>query len=90
MFSHRFFNTIVAVALLVTIALTVREVAATSILVSQTSPTASVCDSLPSQSSVHTEYMPERGVWVIYTEDGPTGVDGGLIQLLSENLACSK
>jgi hypothetical protein len=89
MFSRRLFNIVVAVALLVVIGLTIREAAATTLVVSQTSSERSVCDSLPSRYSIHTEYMPERGAWVISTEDGPTGIDGGLIQLLSDFRACS-
>ena len=90
MFSRNLFNGIVAISLLAVIGLTVREVAATTIVVSQSSSATTLCASLPSHYSIHTEYVQEKGAWVTYTEDGPTGVDGGLIQLLSDNRACSK
>jgi len=91
MFSHRLFNFIVAIGLLVVIGLTVREAsAATTALVSHQGFAELACESLPSHDSIHTEYVTERGVWVTYTEDGPTGIDGGLINLLSNYRTCSK
>ena len=90
MFSHRLFNIVIAIALIVVIGLTVREAAATSIVVSQNDSTKAICPSLPSHYSIHMEYVKERNAWVTYTEDGPTGIDGGLIQLLSDNRVCSK
>lgn len=90
MFSHRLFNIIVAVALLVVIGLTVREAAATAQLISRAKSVETACASLPSQHSIRTEYVPERGLWVTYSESGPTGMDGGLIQILSDRQACSK
>ena len=71
------------------IGLTVREVAATTVVAAQPDSAEAVCTSLPSQYSIHTEYVQEKGVWVAYTENGPAGVEGGLIQLLSDNRACS-
>lgn len=90
MFNRRLFNIFVVVALLVVIGLTVREVAATALLVSSSKSTEAVCASLPSRHSIRTEYAAERGVWVIDTEGGPTGVDGGLIQLLSDYRDCAQ
>jgi hypothetical protein len=90
MFSHRLFNIIVVIALLVVAGLTVREAAATTNVISQASSARTVCTSMPPSSSIHTEYLPERGVWVTYSESGPTGVDGGLIQILSDLRACSQ
>ena len=90
MFSHRLFNIIVAIALLVVIGLSVREAAATTDVIAQAGSAKTACASLPSDYSIRTEYVPERGVWVTYSEGGPTGVDGGLIQLLSDHRACSK
>jgi hypothetical protein len=90
MFTRRLFNVFVVVALLVVIGLTVREVAATTLLVSSSRSTEAACASLPSQHSFRTEYVQESGVWMTYSEDGPTGLDGGLIQLLSDYRDCSR
>jgi len=88
MFSQRLFNFVVATALLVVIGLTVREAAATTVVTAQQSSTESLCDGLPTDTSIHTEYVEEKGAWMTYTEEGPTGVNGGLIQLLSDQSAC--
>ncbi len=81
MFSNRLLYVILVFALLLVAGLTVQGVAATANLVSD----ESVCRGVASQTTFHTKYVAERGAWVTYTEDGPTGVDGGLIYLLSEN-----
>lgn len=47
------------------------------------------CASLPSRLSLHNVYMDATNVRVSYTEDGPTGVDGGLMHLLSAYRTCS-
>jgi hypothetical protein len=86
---HHLFNLLIAIALVILIALTVREAFATSITTSQTH-TAVKCDSLPSRYSIHTEEVKETGRQVSYTEDGPTGVDGGLVYLLSAYRTCSR
>jgi hypothetical protein len=90
MYINRLFKLFVFTLLVVVIGLTVREAAATTAVISQANSAETVCSSLPSGYSIHTEYVQEKGAWVTYTEDGPTGVDGGLIQLLSDNRACSK
>lgn len=90
MFSHRLFNIVIAVALLVVIGVSVREVSATSVVVSQTNTVDPACKSLPSASSIRSEYVKERGVWMTYSDDGPTGMDGGLIYLFSADRACSE
>lgn len=87
---NRLFNIIVAIALLLVIGLTVREAVATTAVVSlQKISSEPACASLPSRSSIHNEYVEGLG-WVTYTEDGPTGMDGGLIDLLSNYRTCSK
>jgi hypothetical protein len=48
------------------------------------------CVSLPSHYSVHSEIIPETGTTLPYTEDGPAGLDGGLIHLLSNYRTCSR
>ena len=86
--SQRFFHFLVAIALLAALTLTAREAAATSdILFHTESVSRSECADLPSRHSIHTEYNSQRGVWNTVSEDGPTGMDGGLIHLLSD---CSR
>jgi hypothetical protein len=89
MLKHRLFNLLIAIALVIVIAFTVREVAATSDVTSQTEGLR-MCHSLPSPYSIHSEYDETTGVFVIRTEDGPTGVDGGLKTLLSAYKTCSR
>lgn len=48
------------------------------------------CESLPSRYSLHPVYVKEMGMWLPYTEDGPTGMDGGMIHLLSIYRSCSR
>lgn len=90
MFSHRLFNILIAVALLVVIGISVREASATTVVISQANSAEPACKSLPSTSSIRSEYVKERGVWMTYSDDGPTGIDGGLIYLLSAARACSE
>jgi hypothetical protein len=94
MLNIRLFNLLIAIALVIVVALTVREVFATGNIVSQTNATngamALECASLPSHYSIHTESVKETGTRLTYTEDGPTGIDGGLIYLLSSYRTCSR
>jgi hypothetical protein len=88
---QRFFHLLITIALLAVIALTVSEAAATAHILSQTeSVSRSKCADLPSRHSIRTEYSSQRGAWITVSEDGPTGVDGGLIQLLSDYRTCSR
>jgi hypothetical protein len=89
MLKNRLFNVLIAFALVVTVALTVREAFATSSITSQ-NDIAIKCDSLPSRYSIHTEIMETTGTRLTYTEDGPTGIDGGLMHLLSAYRTCSR
>ena len=89
MFKRRLFNVLIALTLVITLAFTVREAFAITILRSEAN-TVATCASLPSQYSIRTEYVPEAGMWIVRTENGPTGVDGGLIDLLSNYRTCSK
>ena len=91
--TNRLFNLFIAVALVVIIALTIREAAATAGVVSQASSASrsSVeCASLPSRYSIHSKYVEGLNAWVTYTDHGPTGVDGGLVELLSSYRTCSR
>lgn len=47
------------------------------------------CSELPSRYSIRNEYVKGMNLWLSHTEDGPTGVDGGLINLFSSYRACS-
>jgi hypothetical protein len=89
MFKNHLFNVLIAVVLVLTLAFTVREAFATSALRAEGS-TVAICDSLPSRDSVHTEYVQAADMWIVRTENGPTGVDGGLIDLLSHFQTCSR
>lgn len=90
--TNRLFNLFVVVALVVIAALTVREAAATVDLLSRSDAnarSAPECSDLPSRRSIHTKYVEGAG-WMTYSEDGPTGVDGGLIHLLTAYRECSE
>jgi len=87
---NRMFYIVGAIVLIMTIGLTVREVAATTTVVPQYGSSEIACASLPSRYSIRNEYVEETDVTVLRTEDGPTGVDGGLIDLLSRYRTCSK
>jgi len=79
---NHLFNLLIAIALVILVAFTVRETFATSITSSQTDAAAK-CDSLPSRYSIRTEYVDRMSV--TYTENGRTCADGGLMYLLSAN-----
>jgi len=88
MLMHRLFNLLIAIAIVVAVVLTVREAVATTAITSQRDSIAK-CDSLPSLSSIRTEYVKEADMWIVHSEAGSTGVDGGLFDLLSNNRSCS-
>ena len=91
--AQRWFNLFIVVALVAALAITVREVAATSIVISQADQVSSpalACSSLPARNSIHSEYVEEAGMWVISSEHGPTGMDDGLKTLLSAYETCSQ
>jgi len=89
MFKHHLFNVLVAIALMITLAFTVREAFATTAIISRMDRGIR-CANLPSPYSIHAMYEKELGSSVTYTEDGPTGVDSGLIHLLSSYRTCSR
>jgi hypothetical protein len=94
MYKKRLFNILVALAMVITVVFTVQEAIAKSNSLSQgraiRGAKAIECASLPSHYSLHTEVVEETGTWLPHTEDGPTGIDGGLINLLSNYRTCSK
>jgi len=89
MFRNRLFNVLIAIALVVVITLTVREAFATADITSQTEVSIK-CNSLPSRFSIHMVEVNQSGTRVTYTEDGPTGVDGGLKELFTAFRTCSR
>ena len=84
---------LILIALVIVIALTVQEAAATAGMMSEADSSKGnrslACASLPSRYSIHTVYNEESAMSLPYTEDDPTGVDGGLIELLSKSRACT-
>ena len=85
---HRLFNVLIALALVVVVALTVREAFATSVTASQKDISVK-CQSLPSRYSIQAEAVKTTGTQLTYTEDGPTGIDGGFMDLMSTYRICS-
>jgi hypothetical protein len=94
MLRNRLFNVFIPIALVLVISLTIRESSATTDIVlggdSTKATTTIKCVSLPSRYSLRTEYLEEADLWIFRTEDGPTGVDGGLIELMSNYRTCSR
>jgi hypothetical protein len=86
---NRLFNLTIGIALVLVVVFTVREAAATSIVTSE-KESIMKCHSLPSPHSIHSEYVERAGIFVVQTEAGPAGVDGGLIHLLSSYQTCSR
>ena len=89
MLKNRLFNLLIAIALVIVVALTVEEALATTIITSQPDAVPE-CNRLPSRLSIHTEIVKETGTRLSYTESGPTGVDGGLQELLNAYRSCSR
>jgi hypothetical protein len=89
MLKKRWFNLLIALALLITLVFTVREALAITALTSQTDARVR-CADLPSRHSIYSKYMEEAKMWILYTEDGPVGVDGGLKELASAYRTCSR
>lgn len=90
---NRLFNLLVAISLVMVIALTIREAAAATGIITEGNSTKGEmvkCMSLPSRYSLRTEYVSEADMWIVRTEDGPTGVDGGFTNLLSDYRSCSR
>jgi hypothetical protein len=88
--ANRLLYIVTAAALLCVTWLTVRAAAATNTVAGEKSSSKMTCVSLPSRYSIRNEYVEEMGIWMTYTEDGPTGVEGGSVQLLSDYRTCSK
>jgi hypothetical protein len=90
MSTRRLYNLLVVIALVVIVALTVREAATASSVVSRSNAHHYLtdCESLPSRYVAHTEYVEGVGTSISYSVDGTTGRDDGLIRLLSKYRTC--
>jgi hypothetical protein len=88
------FHLLVALALLIVATFAVRDaVAGTNRRPQRDASGADVavaCSHLPSQYSIHTEIVKATGTRVIVTEDGPTGLDGGFMGLMTAYRTCSR
>jgi hypothetical protein len=88
---NRFFSLLVIVTLAALAALTISQVAAVDRLVSASSSAVNRCPAPEvNHASVHMVYVESLGRWMPYMDQGPTGVDGGLIQVLSDRRTCSQ
>ena len=99
MFKHHLFNILVIAALVVVTALTIQQGLETTKVVHAADIYGQHNHSLDTPfcplpavdfSSIRSVYAEQMSVWVSRTNSGPTGVDGGLIQLLSDHRACSQ
>jgi hypothetical protein len=97
MTKNRTFNVFVTAALFLMVALTIASSVATTRIAlaagasdQMRSPeTAPVCDfPVVERSAIHQVFVKGANNWFTYTNNGPTGVDGGLIHLLSDSQAC--
>ena len=88
MLRKRLFPLLIAIAVAILLAFTVREALATTALI--TPRAAAVCSDLPSRYSIQSQYNRQAQGWILYTEDGPAGVDGGWIELASAYRTCTK
>jgi len=99
MSKNRLFNAFIIAALVLMAALTIQQSLETTKVAlaagesdqAQSSLAAPVCDN-PSveRSSIRRVYVEQMNTWLTYTDGVPTGVDGGLIHLLSNARVCSK
>jgi hypothetical protein len=91
--NNRWFNWIIAGVLIALAIITVRQFAANALIVSANPIQGSVthaekvqdpfeCPFTPEQiRSIHAEYISEIGHSIPFTQDGPTGVEGGMYML---------
>ena len=95
----RLFNIFMVAALVLMIALTIQGAIETT----KIAMAAGTSDPLPARAAaplcdfpaverlaIHRVYVEQMKSWVTYTDGGPTGIDGGLIQLLSGPQDCSQ
>ena len=91
MLKKHLFNVVIGFALVVVIVLTISQAMKTTKVVSAASgsPDTSDCLSLMDRLSLTSVYIEEISGWFPRTNKGLTGVDGGLLDLLSNNQSCS-
>lgn len=90
---NRLFNVLVTVALIAVVMFTLWESIETTKVVSAQSENMvsdSPCFSGADRLALTAVYTDESRAWVPITQKGPAGVDGGLIELLSNYRTCSK
>lgn len=93
--TNRLFNVIVAVTLTLMAVLTFQGTIETTRVVwaagqSDNLSAAPLCDNpAVERSSIRRVYIQQMDSLLTYTDGGPTGVDGGLIELLSNARICS-
>jgi hypothetical protein len=93
---NRLFNIFVVAALALMVALTIQgEISTTRVAWaadgSDQSSSAPLCNKPAVEpSSIRRVYVDQMDTWLTYTDGGSTGVDGGLIHLLSNARVCSK
>ena len=93
MLKKRLFHLLIATAAVIVAAFAVREGTAKGNIMSQGEATLGArieCAGLPSRYSLHTEIVKETGTRLPFTEDGPTGLDGALLNLMSSYRTYSK
>jgi hypothetical protein len=98
MMKNRTFNVFVAAALVTMVALIVGSSVATTRIARAAGTsgqvhlpgTAPLCDfPVVERSAIHWVFVKGANNWFTYSDNGPTGLDGGLIHLLSDSQACS-
>lgn len=92
---NRFFNIFIVAALILMVALTIlgaietTKAAMAAGAADQTLATPICNKPAVERSSIRRVYVQQVDSWLTYTGGGPTGVDGGLIELLSNARICS-
>lgn len=92
---NRFFNMFLAAALALMVALILQGAIETSKVasaagVSNHASAAPLCENPAAERpSIRQVYVEQMDAWLTYTDGVPTGVDGGLIDLLSNTRVCS-
>ena len=91
MLTNRLFNVFIVAALVVIVVLTISQAVETTKVVSAASNSSSAvyCFSGMDRLSFTAVYGKETNAWFPHTNNGSTGVDGGLLELLSNNRSCS-
>jgi len=96
MSKNRLFNIFLVAALTLMVALILQGAIETNRVAmaagaSDDTVVAPICDNpAVERSSIHRVYVNQMDTWLTYTDGAPTGVDGGLIDLLSNARVCSK